>query len=46
MTNPESYEALVFLIKLLGVFVLLIAAVVVVAHAHAPDFPDDDGERM
>lgn len=46
MTNAQSCEMLAFLIKLIGVLVLLIAAVVVVALAHAPDFPDDDGERM
>lgn len=34
------------ILKIAIVMAILAAVVVVVVMAHAPDFPDDDGERM
>lgn len=34
------------ILKIAVVMVILAAVVVIVVVAHAPDFPDDDGERM
>ena len=46
MTPEQSYEALIVVIKFIGAAILVITAVVVLAHTYAPDMPDDDGERM
>ncbi len=48
MTPEQVYTAMVLTIKLTGLFfaaVILIAAILY-ALGYAPDFPDDDGERM
>ena len=46
MTSEEAYMVIVWAIKALGIMLLVIGIVVIIALAHAPDFPNDDGERM
>lgn len=46
MTSEQSYEFIVFLIKAIGIFILIIGALVIAAHHCAPDYPSDDGESM
>ena len=42
----NDYLTLINLIKCLGIGILLSLAILAVAIAHAPEYPNDDGETM